>query len=720
MVEQTGNRLITNSRSKNNVSSLMNGDILLENTGERYNISISLSALKGMDAYKLNQLMGLIFSPIILTQNKISDLNNNIIVNIKERTTRKPYQHIAFFIENFHHYTGGRYSIYHQAAMLSNFLKVTVVTNSKPPFYNDFKDYYTENFEIIESANFLYDDKESRFDAVIGLPITGGIYSHMYSKKFNLPLYLIMFESPNWISKYKTSADSDEEYWKSYKRCLMDADRIIVPSFESQKYLYEWLGKEKNNIYVQYPCINQVVADKIKYESSNDTMDTKRKHILFISRVISSKSPISLIKETNPEHYHFHIIGKIKNEDVDYIENMKKLGYEIDVHGRIDDESKFRLVKKCDMLIVPTKFEGFGMPPMEALYFNKPVISYRLPVLEEIYSNNIIYSNPNASDMANEINKYFFGVNKGNIVKTGIVGDEIENKKKELGFISIKNCVNGLLDILEIPKISVGMIVYNGSDYIEYAIKSIYNYVNQIIIVDGSVEKYSDSDSISSNDGTIEIIKRLKEKDIFNKIEFVPALDRKWKDKIEMQNEIAKRVTGEYYVKIDHDEIWKPETLLAAINFMEKNLKVNILKMPFYHFWLNFNQVAIDDGGKWSTKHPRVWRWSNGMKHLLSFNYFVDSKNNRITGDAEFKGDRIYHFGYVRQLNILKNKINYYKTRGIEKNVSDTVTNWKKGNETQPTQKGANSSCIDFDKKLLPEILKDHPYYNIKDIRGVK
>jgi len=85
----------------------------------------------------------------------------------------------------------------------------------------------------------------------------------------------------------------------------------------------------------------------------------------------------------------------------------------------------------------------------------------------------------------------------------------------------------------------------------------------------------------------------------------------------------------------------------------------------------------------------------------------------------EYKGDRIYHTGYLRKLNVLQEKIRYYKNRGIEKYVVDTVTGWKDGKSpTQPTQH-VDSHSIPFEG-VLPEILEQHPYRFIKDMREVK
>ena len=64
--------------------------------------------------------------------------------------------------------------MYHQALLLSQFTKVSVVTDRKPIFYDDFKDYYNDNFKLIVANNYLSNsiDNVSRLlrDSLVGLP----------------------------------------------------------------------------------------------------------------------------------------------------------------------------------------------------------------------------------------------------------------------------------------------------------------------------------------------------------------------------------------------------------------------------------------------------------------------------------------------------------------------------------------------------------------------
>lgn len=667
-------------------------NFVIEDHGDFLNLKIDKKFLTTSDGYEINKLLNLALSPFFVNENKSIPKQQKISLGEKQ------FPHIAFFIECMPHYTGGRYSLWHQAAILSNYTNVTVVTNQRPIFYNDFKDYYSDNFRMVVSTNFLIDQPETDFDVIVGVPNISGQYATEYSNIWKLPLYLVMFESPNYISAYRDGVDANEDFWTNYKKCLKQADAVILPSEESEKWFKMWDVDFKNKkTYVLNPCINEAVAKNFKKKK---TLSGKK--IVYISRMTQFKNPIQIIKELG--EYEIDIIGKIWKDEKDKLEKFKN----VKIHSGISDKEKFKIISSADVIIFPTKFEGFGMPPMEGIYYNIPVVTYFLPVLYQNYGKNIHYV-----DYGNH--KEFVKTVK-NVLKL----KKVEDKWYRIShFASVKSCANKMLDIFNIPKVTTGTIVHDGSDYLEYAINSLYNYLYEIIIVEGAVKGYSDK---PNNPDDVASISRLLKKDVVGKIKYYSSKGKFWNDKIEMQNVIASHVTGRYYVKLDSDEIWKPETLMDVIRIMEQNLDITVLRMPFLHFWLSFNLIAKDAGGKWNTKHPRVWRWKKSYVHYKSFNHFQD-KNfdmNPVTmpfvNEYTYRGDYIFHFGYVRELKKLLNKLKYYGNRNIEKYVSDTISNWNKLDDpTQPTQK-VRSWAETFTGEL-PEILQKHPYKNIKDIR---
>lgn len=98
------------------------------------------------------------------------------------------------------------------------------------------------------------------------------------------------------------------------------------------------------------------------------------------------------IAKRNPES-KFLIAGgidpKIWNYKTDFgvAQNVKLLGY-------ISEEEMKWYMQHAKALLFPSFYEGFGIPPLEALALGTPVIVSDITVLHEIFDNMVHYVNP--------------------------------------------------------------------------------------------------------------------------------------------------------------------------------------------------------------------------------------------------------------------------------------------------------------------------------------
>ena len=56
--------------------------------------------------------------------------------------------------------------------------------------------------------------------------------------------------------------------------------------------------------------------------------------------------------------------------------------------GYLSDEDLINLYRSSDALLFPTRFEGFGLPLLEAMAADCPVITTNIPVVNEIVQHN--------------------------------------------------------------------------------------------------------------------------------------------------------------------------------------------------------------------------------------------------------------------------------------------------------------------------------------------
>ena len=642
----------------------------------------------------------------------------------------------AIFMQQMPHYTGGRYSVFLWAVVLSQFMDVTLITNAHHPFEKDFDDYNLSNFHLVVDTRWGQDIAQNDFDFVIGVPNLSGQFAMAYSQRFNIPCYLILFESPNFVSEYREGEDSTEGYWENYRKCLVQCAGIICPSHLSAEKAAEWLPEYKGKFHVIHPALNQIVADMAlqsiaepKETSGGEivegqVVDDDRPHLLYVSRMVGFKNPVAVLDAIARKigKAKVTIIGRVGPSPAkliaDHREFWESKGLDVDVLGVKDDRTKFEAIKSCDLLLFPSQFEGFGMPPMEALYFEKPCVCYELPVLRKSYGDHLNYvERGNADAFADEVKRLL----EDSDLRAKIGS---EGKRHILRWATVEACAGAMDKAFGIQRaskgLSVGMIVFNGATYLREALDSVYEVASEIIIVEGAVRgmwEHAKPDG-SSTDATRHIIATYH--DPGKKIAFViPPEGRRWESKIEMQNEIAKRVTGEIYLKLDVDEIWKPQDLFRMLSLFDEDPDLDVLKVGFHHFWTNFQTVATGDG-QWESKIPRLWRWRSGFHHGQSFNHFLDGSGVKVD-EPSYKvlvvNERVvYHFGYVQPSGYVQAKIGYMAGRGIERKVEDTYTSWEPGQVTQPCQQ--NGSVLAFDGEL-PVVMIGHPYYDIDDVRKV-
>lgn len=97
----------------------------------------------------------------------------------------------------------------------------------------------------------------------------------------------------------------------------------------------------------------------------------------------------------NPESI-FVIAGGSSNvfsdAGIENRENVLRLGY-------VDDGELKALMSYCKAFLFPSLYEGFGMPPLEALACGARIVVSDIPVFREVYEGAAIYVNPHDPDI---------------------------------------------------------------------------------------------------------------------------------------------------------------------------------------------------------------------------------------------------------------------------------------------------------------------------------
>lgn len=162
----------------------------------------------------------------------------------------------------------------------------------------------------------------------------------------------------------------------------------------SKKELSTYLGIPLERIHVTYNGV-----EHIKKNISEDAFQRiglkNNNYILAVGSVNPNKnfSLILKIAKRMPE-FHFLIAGGgnstvFQKKRMSVPDNVKFLGY-------VTDEELFALYAHADCFLFPSLYEGFGIPPLEAMTFGCPVIASNCASMPEIYGDAAMYCNTNS------------------------------------------------------------------------------------------------------------------------------------------------------------------------------------------------------------------------------------------------------------------------------------------------------------------------------------
>jgi len=161
------------------------------------------------------------------------------------------------------------------------------------------------------------------------------------------------------------------------------SDKIVAVSKSTKKDLYELLKVKEDKVKVIYNFIDMKQVADVSYEKYFLTVCTVEPG-KNIRRLIDAFSEfISCVSE---EDFKLIIVGKLgykSKELLDYVEE-KGLMQKVIFTGYISENEKNAYYKKCLGVVYVSYYEGFGIPPLEALYFNKSSVCSNVSSLPEV------------------------------------------------------------------------------------------------------------------------------------------------------------------------------------------------------------------------------------------------------------------------------------------------------------------------------------------------
>lgn len=195
------------------------------------------------------------------------------------------------------------------------------------------------------------------------------------------------------------------------KRALKMSKLVFTVSHFSENRIRTILGTQKP-IQVVYSGIHQQLEDfKKTFNESPLQEKPQENYFVFLGNLKRQKGIGTLMEawrkalEAGLQGVKLYVIGRFdfRTKDrtaVEWIRQGEANG--IVFIEDADNWQVYKLLTGARALISPSLYEGFGLPPLEALYLGTPVIISDIPVYREVYKDTpaIMFETGNSTELA--------------------------------------------------------------------------------------------------------------------------------------------------------------------------------------------------------------------------------------------------------------------------------------------------------------------------------
>ena len=261
--------------------------------------------------------------------------------------------------------------------------------------------------------------------------LVGSLRGHFW-EQFELPLYsrdgfLInfcdmapMFKRNQVVFIHDVAIMAHPEYytykfrkWHEfvYRKTVKNAKKIFTVSNFSRHELIKYFDVPTDKISVIHCACPPHLQQDIFLDNFIEKwkIDRSKKILLAVSSLSPNKNfkaIVEAMRYLKTDSVELIIAGgsntaEFQTEIDKYMNDVKYVGY-------VSDEELITLYKVADCFIYPSFYEGFGVPPLEAMVNGCAVILSKMTALPEIYGESAVYCDPyNPSDIAEKIDAVF-------------------------------------------------------------------------------------------------------------------------------------------------------------------------------------------------------------------------------------------------------------------------------------------------------------------------
>ncbi len=224
---------------------------------------------------------------------------------------------------------------------------------------------------------------------------------------------LIVFRYPYYFSKLDSFI-----YQHKQKHACKVADMIVAISEQTKQDLIDILKIPENRIKVIYQSVDSIFWNWIKNTDKQTSIAQVRqkyklpqRYILCVGTVEKRKNQDNIIKAMTqlPTDVALVVVGRHRGDYIDTLKNTirkNNLTYRVYFLPNIAFEDFPALYAAATASVYVSYFEGFGIPILESMCCDTPVLTANVSSMPEVGGDAVLYTAPNDVDaIASQLNK---------------------------------------------------------------------------------------------------------------------------------------------------------------------------------------------------------------------------------------------------------------------------------------------------------------------------
>jgi glycosyltransferase involved in cell wall biosynthesis len=184
-----------------------------------------------------------------------------------------------------------------------------------------------------------------------------------------------------------------------YRLIAKHSKHIVTVSHFSKNQIIQYCKARPENISVIYNGWNHIKNITADYSIFNDFPLLSKPFYFSLGSLSKRKNLKWIIEYARKNHDSLFAISGVSLSTMKADELDNSMPQNIVLLGYLGDSKVKALMEKCKAFIMPSYYEGFGIPPLEALSCGARIIVAKAASLPEIYGNTAHYIDPFITDV---------------------------------------------------------------------------------------------------------------------------------------------------------------------------------------------------------------------------------------------------------------------------------------------------------------------------------